>query len=65
MGFVHDNIFKALGMNDSGMDSNFTVIPRRVSGYSPGENGIDNAERIYHSAFPAGGLYSSTGDMLW
>jgi CubicO group peptidase (beta-lactamase class C family) len=44
MGFVHDNIFKPLGMNDSGMDSNFTVIPRRVSGYSPGENGIDNEE---------------------
>jgi len=62
--FVHDNIFKPLGMNDSGMDSNFTVIPRRASGYSPGENGIDNAERIYHSAFAAGGIYSTTEDML-
>jgi CubicO group peptidase (beta-lactamase class C family) len=62
--FVHDNIFKPLGMNDSGMDSNFTVIPRRASGYSPGENGIDNAERIYRSAFSAGGIYSTTEDML-
>lgn len=62
--FVHDNIFKPLGMNDSGMDSNFTVIPRRASGYSPGENGIDNAECIYHSAFAAGGIYSTTEDML-
>ena len=62
--FLEENIFKLLGMNDSGMDSNFTVIPRRASGYSPGENGIDNAERIYHSAFAAGGIYSTTEDML-
>ena len=62
--FIRDNIFKPLGMNDSGMDSNFTIIPRRASGYSPGENGIDNAERIYRSAFAAGGIYSTTEDML-
>lgn len=62
--FVRENIFKPLGMNDSGMDSNFTVISRRASGYSPGENGIDNAERIYRSAFAAGGLYSTTEDIF-
>jgi CubicO group peptidase (beta-lactamase class C family) len=31
--FVQKNIFKPLGMNDSGMFSFVTVIPRRASGY--------------------------------
>ena len=32
--FVHDNIFKPLGMKDSGYDSNSAIIPRRAAGYS-------------------------------
>ena len=43
--FVQENIFRPLGMNDSGMFSFVTVIPRRASGYWPGSNGIENADR--------------------
>jgi CubicO group peptidase (beta-lactamase class C family) len=64
--FVRDNIFKPLGMNDSGMFSFVTVIPRRASGYWPGSNGIENADRSFDTkiGFSAGSLYSSTEDLL-
>ena len=63
--FVHENIFKPLGMNDSGLLSNVTVIPRRATGYWPGNNGIENADRPDpRMHFSAGSLYSSTEDLL-
>jgi CubicO group peptidase (beta-lactamase class C family) len=63
--FVQENIFHPLGMNDSGYDSNVVVIPRHASGYWPGANGMENAERpIQNLAFSAGGLYSTTEDLL-
>jgi CubicO group peptidase (beta-lactamase class C family) len=63
--FVQENIFKPLAMNDSGYDSNVIVIPHHASGYWPGANGIENAERpILNLAFSAGGLYSTTEDLL-
>ncbi len=64
--FVQENIFKPLGMNDSGMFSFVTVIPRRASGYWPGSNGIENADRSFDTriGFSAGSLYSSTEDLL-
>jgi len=43
--FVQENIFKPLGMNDSGLTSFVNIIPRRASGYWPGGNGLENAER--------------------
>src|SRR6476646_6386642 len=43
--FVRQNIFKPLGMNDSGLMSFVTIIPRRANGYWPGRNGMENAER--------------------
>jgi len=62
--FLHDNIFRPLGMNDSGLDSNVTVIPRRASPYWPGAEGIENAEHLnLANAFSAGGLYSTTEDL--
>ena len=33
--FLRDNIFKPLGMNDSGYDVNAAVMPKRAAGYSP------------------------------
>jgi len=64
-GFVQENIFKPLGMNDSGMFSYVTVIPRRASGYWPGRHGIENAERPdFRLGFSAGSLYSTTEDLL-
>ena len=63
--FVQENLFKPLGMNDSGMFSYVTVIPRRASGYWPGRDGIENAERPdFRLGFSAGSLYSTTEDLL-
>ncbi len=63
--FVQRNIFKPLGMNDSGLMSFVTIIPRRATGYWPGGNGIENAERPDpRIGFSAGALYSTTEDLL-
>ncbi|HEV2988468.1 MAG TPA: serine hydrolase [Candidatus Angelobacter sp.] len=63
--FVQQNIFKPLGMNDSGLMSFVTIIPRRASGYWPGSNGIENADRPdARIGFSAGSLYSTTEDLL-
>ena len=63
--FVQENIFKPLGMKDSGLTSFVTVIPRRATGYWPGSNGIENADRPDpRYGFSAGALFSSTEDLL-
>jgi CubicO group peptidase (beta-lactamase class C family) len=63
--FLQENIFGPLGMKDSGYDSNAAVIPRRAAGYAPGKDGPVNAGFIHMSVpFSAGGLYSTTGDLL-
>jgi CubicO group peptidase (beta-lactamase class C family) len=63
--FLQENIFNPLGMKDSGYDSNSAVILHRVSGYTPSPDGIENAGYINMTIpFSAGGLYSTTEDML-
>jgi CubicO group peptidase (beta-lactamase class C family) len=63
--FLQENIFKPLGMKDSGYDSSSTVIPRRAAGYSNGPNGPVIAPYIHMSVpHAAGALYSSTEDLL-
>jgi CubicO group peptidase (beta-lactamase class C family) len=64
--FVRDNIFKPLGMNDSGMFSFVTVVPRRATGYWPGGNGLENGDRSFDTriGFSSGSLYSTTEDLL-
>ena len=63
--FLEENLFKPLGMNDSGLDSNVAVIPHRASGYLPGAEGMENAERTnITGALSSGGLYSTSEDML-
>jgi CubicO group peptidase (beta-lactamase class C family) len=63
--FVQQNIFKPLGMNDSGLFSYITITPRRASGYWPGGNGLENADRPdTRYGFSAGALYSTTEDLL-
>src|SRR5207244_98061 len=58
-GFVQENLFKPLGMNDSGMFSYVTVIPRRASGYWPRRGGLANSEGPdIRLGFSAGALYS-------
>jgi CubicO group peptidase (beta-lactamase class C family) len=63
--FVTENIFKPVGMKDSGYDSNSAVILHRASGYSPRPNGPVNAGYIDMTIpFSAGALYSTTHDLL-
>src|SRR5215831_6006600 len=61
--FVQQNIFTALGMKDSGYDSNSAVIERRAAGYAPGKNGPENAGFVNMTVpLSAGALYSTTED---
>jgi CubicO group peptidase (beta-lactamase class C family) len=67
--FLQENIFKPLGMNDSGLSSVVAIIPHRASGYWPAAEGMENAERLNFSGAalavaPSGGIYSTTEDML-
>lgn len=64
--FLQENIFTALGMNDSGYDSNTAIIPHRAEGYAPNPaGGILNADYTDMTVpFSAGALYSTTEDML-
>ena len=63
--FVQENIFKPLGMEDSGYDSNSAIIPERASGYMSGPQGFTNAGYINMTVpFSAGALYSTTRDLL-
>jgi CubicO group peptidase (beta-lactamase class C family) len=60
--FVRDNIFKPLGMNDSGYDVSAAILARRASGYRPGfANAPYTDMTVPHGA---GGLYSTTEDLL-
>ena len=63
--FVRDNIFKPLGMDSSGYDSNSEVIPQRASGYHSSASGPETSQ-FYDMTlrFSAGGLYSTTEDLL-
>jgi CubicO group peptidase (beta-lactamase class C family) len=63
--FVSENIFKPLNMKDSGYVSNSEVIRHRASGYQMGPAGPENG-RYYNETllFSAGGLYSTTEDLL-
>lgn len=63
--FVEENIFRPLGMQNSGYDSNAAIIPHRAAGYSPGPDGPVNAGYIDMSIpFSAGALYSTTNDLF-
>ena len=63
--FVADNLFRPLGMQNSGYDSNSAIIPQRAAGYASTPKGPANAGFINMTVpFSAGGLYSTTGD-LW
>jgi CubicO group peptidase (beta-lactamase class C family) len=63
--FLEENVFKPMGMMESGYDSNFAIIPERASGYSRFGDGFNNASYVNMTVpFAAGGLYSTTGDLL-
>src|SRR5215510_6066852 len=63
--FIVNNIFKLLGMDGSGYDLNAAIIERRASGYAVTSNGLVNAAYIDMTVpYSAGGLYSTTEDLL-
>ncbi len=63
--FMQENVFTPLGMKDSGYDSNSAIIHHRAAGYTPSKDGIINAGFINMTIpYSAGGLYSTTGDLL-
>jgi CubicO group peptidase (beta-lactamase class C family) len=63
--FIQENIFNPAGMMDSGYDVHATIIHGRASGYTRSSGGFENAPYIdMHIPFAAGGLYSTTGDLL-
>lgn len=62
--FVAENLFQPLGMADSGYDRHQTILSRRASGYTPGPNGVVNADYVDMSVPQgAGALYSTTHDL--
>ena len=62
--FVQENIFKPLGMQSSGYDSNSEIIVHRASGYAVDKGDVVNAGYINMTIpFSAGGLYSTTEDL--
>ncbi|ESQ79420.1 hypothetical protein AEYBE204_10460 [Asticcacaulis sp. YBE204] len=63
--FLTENIFKPLGMSDTGYDNASVLLPKRASGYMPGEGGPRNADFIDMTVPQgAGALYSTTHDLL-
>jgi CubicO group peptidase (beta-lactamase class C family) len=63
--FVRENIFRPLGMNDSGPVSSSAIISNRASGYHLTASGVENAKFYDESLlFSAGGLYSTAEDLL-
>lgn len=62
--FVTENIFKPLGMNDSGFDTSSAILKNRASGYSLENDVLVNSDYIDMS-FPAGAgaLYSTVEDL--
>jgi CubicO group peptidase (beta-lactamase class C family) len=63
--FIKENLLDPAGMRDSGYDTHAAVIHHRASGYTRGPDGFENAPYIdMNVPFAAGGLYSTTGDLL-
>jgi CubicO group peptidase (beta-lactamase class C family) len=63
--FVKENLLEPAGMRDSGYDTHAAIIQQRASGYTYEADGFENAPYLDMSIpFAAGGLYSTTGDLL-
>lgn len=64
--YLQENIFKPLGMNNSGYDHRDRIMMNRAAGYSQNQDGdLINAEFVHMSSpYAAGALYSTVGDMF-
>jgi len=63
--FVHQRIFKSLGMTNSYYGSHSRIIPNRASGYQETEKGFMNADYLSMSQMYAAGALLSTADDMW
>jgi CubicO group peptidase (beta-lactamase class C family) len=65
--FLADNIFKPLGMKNTGYDDTTPIIKNRASGYSIMSNTLTNADFFDRSNLQgADGLYSTVNDLyIW
>jgi len=61
--YVNENIFKPAGMTSTGFYAKTDNIPNLAIGFM-GENREDNTDELPLMGSPAGGAYSTTGDML-
>ena len=63
--FIKEQIFKPLGMNDSGYEHSNSIIPRKASGYRFVQNGVIPASCVdMEGPGAAGGLYSTANDLI-
>jgi CubicO group peptidase (beta-lactamase class C family) len=62
--FVRENIFRPLGMNDSGYDHAEEIIKNRASGYEYPDDKLANCKYVDMSIpYAAGSLYSTVEDL--
>jgi CubicO group peptidase (beta-lactamase class C family) len=62
---LHKRIFQPLGMQDTGLDTDELILPKRAQGYSPGKDGLVHARSESMTVpWAAGSIYSTTGDLL-
>lgn len=62
---LHERIFQPLEMNDSGLDTDELILPKRAEGYRPNKGAVVHV-RSESMTIPwaAGSIYSTTGDLL-
>ena len=62
---MRNRIFKPLGMNDSGVDQDGLVLPKRAQGYiSDGGRLVPMPSESMSMPWSAGSLYSTANDLL-
>jgi CubicO group peptidase (beta-lactamase class C family) len=62
---LRKRIFQPLGMQDTGLDTDELILPKRAQGYSPGKEGLVHARSESMTVpWAAGSIYSTTGDLL-
>lgn len=62
--FLKDNIFKPLGMNNTGFDDYIEILTSKASGYYVSSERLVCCEIDTMSAFSAGAIYSTASDMM-
>jgi CubicO group peptidase (beta-lactamase class C family) len=63
--FLRQEILQPLGMTDTGVDSNASILPQRAQGYDSIPGGFTHADYISMTIpYSAGYLYSTVGDLL-